>query len=245
MQGIGWGRGMKVALRFSAPFWRRSGLLAFAVPVTTAMIAALLVPALFLFAKVLEMPNLTSRKTVAIATGVTAAAVALTAVTGLSALAYRRELAAMTTQLGSFYFPSNWKEGCPDTIAQFVQMGKESEALTALGSDEAIVDAIIADLDATFDGGASPVLIDSYVQDWTASPYIRGSYSFPALNTYPEKGMSLRKQLGVPVNDRVFIAGEATNPVNPSTVPGALAEGERAAGLVHKLLGGVSNPPSM
>ena len=81
------------------------------------------------------------------------------------------------------------------------------------------------------------------MQDWTADPYVRGSYSFPGPETYRSTAVNMRRQLGVPVADRVFFAGEGSNPRNPACVPGALQEGQRAAENIHQLLRGVSNPP--
>ena len=40
---------------------------------------------------------------------------------------------------------------------------------------------------------------------------------------------SLRRQIGMPVESRVFFAGEATSQFFPSTVHGALLSGVRAA----------------
>jgi len=59
---------------------------------------------------------------------------------------------------------------------------------------------------------------------WSASTYIRGSYSH-ALPTQAHR----RQQLAQPFRDRLFFAGEATHPDAFSTAHGALESGERAA----------------
>jgi hypothetical protein len=45
-------------------------------------------------------------------------------------------------------------------------------------------------------------------------------------------------------NERVFFAGEGTHATHPSTVPGALHEGERAARAVHAINGHPNDPPN-
>jgi monoamine oxidase len=60
---------------------------------------------------------------------------------------------------------------------------------------------------------------------WSADPFARGSFSFPAVGATPEQ----RAALSQPVFDRVFFAGEATSPDFPGTVQGALDSGLRAA----------------
>ncbi len=153
--------------------------------------------------------------------------------------------------VSSAWAPSHYKTGTDDHILMCYPMGDDAQVLTDMASeagggaagDAAIVKTLVADLDRIFSGRASEALVDAVVQDWTADPYVRGSYSFPKPETYRPAAVNLRRQLGVPVDDRVFFAGEASNPNNPSCVPGALQEGLRAADLVHRLLGGVSNPP--
>ncbi len=185
-RGIGMGRGMKVALRFPAPFWEdRMAYLITDGPVSSAWV------------------------------------------------------------------PTHYKTGSDDHILMCYPMGDDAQDLTDLAhkagggaaGDAEIVRALLADLDRVFDGRASTAIIDAQVQDWTADPYVRGSYSFPGLETYRSATVNLRRQLGAPVADRVFFAGEGSNPNNPACVPGALQEGLRAAELVHRLLGGESNPP--
>jgi monoamine oxidase len=60
---------------------------------------------------------------------------------------------------------------------------------------------------------------------WSADPFARGSYSFPAVDSTPEQ----RTALAAPVIDRIFFAGEATSTDAPGTVQGARDSGLRAA----------------
>ncbi|TFC46381.1 FAD-dependent oxidoreductase [Cryobacterium sp. TMT1-21] len=60
---------------------------------------------------------------------------------------------------------------------------------------------------------------------WSADPFARGSFSFPAVGATPEQ----REALATPVDGRLFLAGEATSIDAPGTVQGARASGMRAA----------------
>ena len=60
---------------------------------------------------------------------------------------------------------------------------------------------------------------------WSADPFARGSFSYPAVGATPEQ----RAALGQPVDDRLFFAGEATSTDAPGTVQGARDSGKRAA----------------
>ena len=152
----------------------------------------------------------------------------------------------------SCWIPSSYKENAADKIVMCYPMGNNGQTLTdiakAAGGGKAGADAIIkimlSDLDLIFGGRASVAYIDGIVQDWTAEPYIRGSYSYPMAGTYQSGSSSKRKQLRKSVNDQIFFAGEGTSHTNPACVPGALQEGARAARQVHTLLGGLSRPPS-
>jgi monoamine oxidase len=94
----------------------------------------------------------------------------------------------------------------------------------ATRSDREIVDSAVAALDRAFGGGV-PDPVDWQVTRWGADPYARGSYlSFP-----PGADWRDVLELGWPVRDRLFFAGEATSQRYPGTVQGAYRTGIRAA----------------
>ena len=152
----------------------------------------------------------------------------------------------------SCWVPSSYKKGTDDHIVMCYPMGDNGQKLTDLASangggangDTAIVKVMLRDLDQVFAGAASAGFIDAVVQDWTAEPFVRGSYSYPMLATYEPGSPSKRQNLATPIAECLFFAGEATNHNNAACVPGALQEGARAAKQIHELLGGVSNPPT-
>jgi PKD repeat protein len=114
--------------------------------------------------------------------------------------------------------------------------------MEALPDDTARLNRALVDLDAAFSGGASTAFVEGFVMDWTAAPYVRGSYSYPAPGTRPLAGSTMREVLAQPVGTTLYFAGEATHNTAPSTVPGALQSGERAGGEVDVDLGGPPAP---
>ncbi|MEM9035568.1 MAG: NAD(P)/FAD-dependent oxidoreductase [Actinomycetota bacterium] len=92
-------------------------------------------------------------------------------------------------------------------LALFTQGGK-AERYLSHGSDEAVFEYVLAELDEIFDGRASRQHVQHVVQNWSAEPFIRGSYS---------KRAGSAEEMAAPVAGRVFFAGEAMNP-NGKTV---------------------------
>jgi monoamine oxidase len=69
------------------------------------------------------------------------------------------------------------------------------------------------------------LLEESYMHDWQADPFARGSYSY-----VPVDALDAQAELALQVEETIFFAGEATNTEGHSaTVHGAIATGMRAA----------------
>ena len=84
------------------------------------------------------------------------------------------------------------------------------------------------------------------MQNWGAHPYTLGAYSYPKVGTYTTGTDNLRRALQEPVaDDRIFFAGEGSHVTHPSTVVGALHEGERAADAVDSANRIPNDPPPM
>ena len=152
---------------------------------------------------------------------------------------------------GACWVPSDYKDRSTSHILMCYPMGENSRQLTAFGAEggeEAIVTAVLEDLNQTFpttSGAASEFYVDALVQDWGADPYTRGAYSYPTKETIRSiETDTARLRLRAPVADkRIFFAGEATHPTHPATVVGAIHEGERAALEVHATNGSPGNVP--
>ncbi len=115
------------------------------------------------------------------------------------------------------------KETSDNVLLAFV-MGDQAAALHALGSDTAITNALLAELDGIFAGQATATFLASSVHDYTARPYIKGAYGYSTV------GMGDAREVAAqPVGDKLFFAGEAMN-VNGhhQTVHGAVESGYKA-----------------
>ena len=160
---------------------------------------------------------------------------------------------------GACWVPSDYKDytpGSPDNIMMCYPMGDNAQALTDFAAngyngqfgDAAIVAAILDDLDATLPqapaNAATNAYIDAEVQNWGAHPYTLGAYSYPKIGTYTTASNNKRADLQVPVaGNRIYFAGEGSHETHPSTVVGALHEGERAANDVASANGNPNDPP--
>lgn len=74
-------------------------------------------------------------------------------------------------------------------------------------------------------GNGIPEPEDYQITRWTSDPHAYGSYSYYRVGSTPK----MRAQLGKPVGQRLFFAGEATSTDHPATVHGAYLTGRRAA----------------
>jgi monoamine oxidase len=158
---------------------------------------------------------------------------------------------------GACWAPTDYKVGSTDYILMCYSMGDNAVALNDIAfnsgggaaGDTAIMNAILADLDATFPqapNGATANFVDGVVQNWGTHPYTLGAYSYPKVGTYTTANNSSRRDLQVAVaGNRIFFAGEASHNTHPSTVVGALHEGERAANDIDSVNGNSNNPPPL
>lgn len=85
----------------------------------------------------------------------------------------------------------------------------------------------------TMFGRRIPDPLDVRTTRWSRDPFAHGSYSTNAVGSTRAD----RKALGRPVGERLFFAGEATEPDYSSTVHGAYRSGLRAARQVGAVLG--------
>ena len=107
--------------------------------------------------------------------------------------------------------------------------GPRAQQLAAGASSAQIAHAAVTALRCLF--GAGPemdeLLEGYYLHEWQSDPYACGAYSYVLVG-----GEAAHAQLGEPLGDTLFFAGEATDPEEAGTVNGALRSGVRAAGQV-------------
>jgi len=122
--------------------------------------------------------------------------------------------------------------------------GPKATELSKLGPK--MIEPILAELDAVYAGQGTLFVrrnitadpMDPHyneilfiIEDWAKEEFIKGGYSYPLVNATNDD----RKNIGMPINDKLFFAGEATD-VNgdAGTINGALASAERVAEEVVK-----------
>ncbi len=91
-------------------------------------------------------------------------------------------------------------------------------------SDEALVSLVMRRMRAA-SGTRVPEPEAVRTSHWASDPYARGSYSYPGLRASGND----RSQLGKPIEDTLFFAGEATHRADPASVHGAWWSGLRSA----------------
>ncbi|MCB0505385.1 MAG: NAD(P)/FAD-dependent oxidoreductase [Cyclobacteriaceae bacterium] len=112
-------------------------------------------------------------------------------------------------------------------------MGAQADALAGK-TDEEIINLLLVDLDAIYDGQASHQFNaeDSYVFDWSKQPYTKGAVSYPIVS-----GTGAAKTMATPIEDRIFWAGEATAfNGNNGTVQGGIESAERAVAELFEII---------
>ena len=110
-----------------------------------------------------------------------------------------------------------------DNVLLAFVMGDQADYLTSLGTDKAINNALLQELDSMYNGKASAAFIAAHVQNYTTNPFIKGAYSYSTI------GMGdSRKIAAQSVDKKLFFGGEAMN-INGhhQTVHGAVETGYR------------------
>lgn len=82
-------------------------------------------------------------------------------------------------------------------------------------SDEALIQSVLEELETVFGGVVADAFIDARAQNWSAQPFINGSYSTE------NRGQEYIEDILAPIEGRVFFAGEALGGGAQSTVHGA------------------------
>ncbi len=115
------------------------------------------------------------------------------------------------------------KIGTSNVLLAFV-MGEQAEYLTSLGSDTAITNTLLQELDAMYNGQATATFIASSVHNWTNHPYIKGAYSYSTVGMGDARLVASQN-----IDNKLFFAGEAMNTNgHHQTVHGACETGYKA-----------------
>ena len=131
---------------------------------------------------------------------------------------------------GGAAFPT-WWSAAPAEVPMITGWagGPAADALAGL-TRKRLVDRALESLQTLFGarrGKLESLLVGWHRHDWTGDPYSRGAYSYEGVG-----GANAPRALGRPISETLFFAGEATEPDENGTVPGAIASGRRAARLI-------------
>jgi monoamine oxidase len=124
-------------------------------------------------------------------------------------------------------FPTPWTAAPLDLpMLTLWAGGPAASRLRPSGMREAVGTALhqLCRLFETSPARLRKLLVGAHVHDWTADPFSRGAYSYQSVG-----GASAPRELGRPVDDTLFFAGEATSMEQSGTVPGAIESGRLAA----------------
>ncbi len=123
-------------------------------------------------------------------------------------------------------FPTMWSAVPRRAPLLIAWAGGPRAAAMSGASNAQLVRYALDTVDALFGttADAASQLDAAYGHDWQRDPFSRGAYSYVAVG-----GGTARADLAAPIEDTLFIAGEATDPDEAGTVTGALQSGERAA----------------
>lgn len=100
------------------------------------------------------------------------------------------------------YYDAAYGQDTDFNVLGLFSVGHWAEFYQAM-SDDALVAAVLAELDEIFDGAASRSYVRHVVQDWNADPFARGAY------LEDDAPSSISRRLAQPVTDRLYFAGDA------------------------------------
>lgn len=141
------------------------------------------------------------------------------------------------------YVPEYWttatgKSETAYLLTAFIT-GAKAAYLAQQGEQQAL-QLVLQELDYAFGNQTATQAFEAhYWFDWAAEPFIRGSYSSPSLDSH-----LFRPQLALPVENRLFFAGEATHSAHFATVHGAMESANLAVeALLNTLPEGTYKKP--
>lgn len=119
--------------------------------------------------------------------------------------------------LEKLYIDGLFRKDSAHNMLTLFYVGDDAAELTDL-SDDQVIQSVVDELDALFDGQASANLVQAIVQNWSAKEWIGGCYGM----AFAGDEDAVVATLNAPIGDQVFFAGEALSTDNGATVPGAM-----------------------
>jgi len=115
------------------------------------------------------------------------------------------------------FFDGAFRKQAQTHLLSFFCVGPHANDYVDL-DDDTILARLLAELDDAFDGAASRHFVDGVVQNWSAEPFVGGAYSYDWDGDFTR----IINQLGKPIDQQLYWAGEAMSHDDTSTVHGAM-----------------------
>ncbi len=118
-----------------------------------------------------------------------------------------------------FVYDAAFRKDSGKHVLGLFAINEKARAYTALGSEEAIIEKFMAELDEIFEGKASAHYVKHIIQNWSDEPYIQGAYSY----TFDGNQKDIVAAINEPLAQKVYFAGEALSIDDQAMVQGACA----------------------
>ena len=127
------------------------------------------------------------------------------------------------------FYDMAFKRDTQTNVLGFLCMGNETQRYYDLNSEQEIIASLIKELDKMFDGKASATYSGEYIlENWGQYEFTQGTWT----QALQEKKSHL-KTLNLPLDNKVYFAGEINDTYQQMGVPGAILSGYYA---IDKLL---------
>jgi monoamine oxidase len=119
------------------------------------------------------------------------------------------------------FYDMAFKKDTQTNVLGFLCMGNETQRYYDLNSEQEIISSLIEELDKMFNGKASASYTRNYIlENWGQYEFTQGTWT----QAIQEKKSNL-KVLNLPLDNKVYFAGEINEPYQQMGVPGAILSG--------------------
>ncbi len=123
------------------------------------------------------------------------------------------------------FYDMAFKKSTKDNVLGFLCTGGETQKYYALKSEQEIISNLLQELDEMFDGKASASYSGNYIlENWGQHEFTKGTWT----QAIQEKKSQL-KIFNLPLDNKVYFAGEIHDTYQQMGVPGAIPSGYYAA----------------
>lgn len=122
------------------------------------------------------------------------------------------------------FYDAGFKKDTDKNIFALFNVGPSAGKYTELENDQAIIDAVLKELDEMFEGKATQFYKKHIIQNWSKEPFIQGSYTYSTSDQTANMD-----QVSAAIDQKIYFAGEALSEYASATVHGAGLSGSSVA----------------